>query len=160
MHKTAGDTVEGAISAFKERGYSANYIIDKDGTIYVIAQSTQSTWHAGGEKVGNCVWNTIGPDGNSVLVKDININYHTIGIEVVGATGEKYTRAQEVAAVHLVRWLAPQYDISALSIIAHADVCSAEGKTDGREYLRSLRAAVQRDKPPVILPSAGHGITP
>jgi len=137
MHKTATgkDTGRDVIEHFAESGFSANYVIDTDGTIYMVVPDEYTAYTSGGlEKATESVWTT----SSGHTYRGNEVNQHSIGIEVVGYTREKYTGKQEESAMALVGYLARKYHISQQDITGHS-VVSREGKWDGGEYLYSLQ---------------------
>jgi N-acetyl-anhydromuramyl-L-alanine amidase AmpD len=46
LHHTAGGTVQGAVSALRNRGLGYHYMIDKDGTVYEFAEAHRYMAHA------------------------------------------------------------------------------------------------------------------
>lgn len=87
------------------RNASADYFIDKDGTIYKFNGDCSSyyTWHCGDGK---------GKYGVS--------NSNSIGIEVVSA-GEEYTQAQKESLRALVTAIMDDYGVSASNVVRHYD---------------------------------------
>jgi N-acetylmuramoyl-L-alanine amidase len=71
IHFTAGPTLDGAVSWFKnpEAQASAHLVIDRDGSIVLMVAFNRRAWHAGKSKWGNL-------DG---------MNQYSIGIELVNA---------------------------------------------------------------------------
>ncbi len=71
MHYTAGPTLDGAVSWFKnpEAQASSHLVIDRDGSIVQMVAFNRRAWHAGKSKWGNL-------DG---------MNQFSIGIELVNA---------------------------------------------------------------------------
>ncbi|MGC8960758.1 MAG: N-acetylmuramoyl-L-alanine amidase, partial [Chloroflexia bacterium] len=160
-HMTQGEDVEGALSAFQANGTSAHYLIDTDGTIYQVIPDEYAAWHAGGTSERPARWET-SKYGETTVLEGIDVNRHTIGVEVVGYTpgsnvpkGHKagYTEAQKVAATRLAKWLAYAYGLGPSEMVAHMDVCPRD-KRDGQEYLFMLRMAVS---PPLSTPARGYG---
>jgi len=137
MHKTAtaDNTGRAVIDYFPSSGFSANYVIDTDGTIYMVVPDEYTAYTSGGlNKATESVWTT----SSGHTYRGNEVNQHSIGIEVVGYTSEKYTEKQEDSATALVGYLAGKHYISQQDITAHS-VVSREGKRDGEEYLYSLQ---------------------
>ena len=139
MHRSgyASDTAAGVVGWFQ--GYDAegekvtasyNYLIDNDGKIYQLFSDDTAANHAAlGE------WT---PAGTGIPYSGPNLNKHTIGISVVGASGEPYNDAQKASAMILVAYLAYTYEIDPQNIVSHKEI-STTGKPDGAEYLEELR---------------------
>ena len=113
IHHTGGGTVDSNIGTFKQRGFPAQYLIDKDGKIYQFMPNGALAWHAG------------------------SYNSHSIGVEVIGDNdadianrSKSNNNAQLIAAARLARYLG----FSRSQIIGHGKVPGAdknanEGKT-------------------------------
>lgn len=86
FHHTGGPTVKGAIATLIKRGLSYHYIIDRDGTIYKLADANTIQYHAKGH------------------------NFRTIGISFVG--GGKFGKVnveQHKSAIKLVNTLKKEF---------------------------------------------------
>ena len=115
---------------------SADYFIDKDGTIWKYNQPTKAySWHAG--------------DGHG---KYGITNGNSIGIEVVSA-GEEFTAAQKLALKKLVLHLMEYFSVSAVHVVRHYDasrkICpeaysGALSTTKGRKW-KKLKAYITSD---------------
>ena len=113
IHHTGGGTIDSNIGTFKERGFPAQYLIDKAGKIYQFMPNGALAWHAG------------------------NYNGHSIGVEVIGDNdadianrSKSNNNAQLIAAARLAQYLG----FSRSQIIGHGKVPGAdknanEGKT-------------------------------
>ncbi len=162
-HMTQGDHIESALRAFEERETSAHYLIDRDGTIYQLIPDEYAAWHAGGRPEKLSHWET-SKYGEEVTLEGIEVNRHSIGVEVVGYTPKHerkgyegvvgYTEAQKRSATELARWLAYAYGLGPSAMIGHLDVCPPPEKYDGHEHLFMIRAAVS---PRVSAPAPGYG---
>ncbi len=71
MHYTAGTTLDGAVSWFKnpEAKASAHFVIDRDGGVIQLVELNRCAWHAGKSTWGNIQ----------------SLNRYSIGIELVNA---------------------------------------------------------------------------
>lgn len=87
------------------RNASADYFVDKDGSIYLFNAEIQNyyTWHSGDGK---------GKYGIS--------NSNSIGIEVV-SSGSEFTAAQKKALRELVPWLMEKYGVKRENVVRHYD---------------------------------------
>ena len=113
IHHTGGGSIDSNIGTFKERGFPAQYLIDKEGKIYQFMPNGALAWHAG------------------------NYNGHSIGVEVIGEDDAdiakrslQNNKAQLIAAARLAQYLG----FSRSQIIGHGKVPGAdkegnEGKT-------------------------------
>jgi hypothetical protein len=113
IHHTGGGSIESNIGTFKERGFPAQYLIDKAGKIYQFMPNGALAWHAG------------------------NFNSHSIGVEVIGSSdadiakrSKENNNVQLIAAARLAQYLG----FSRSQIIGHGKVPGAdknanEGKT-------------------------------
>lgn len=101
LHHTAGSTAEGAIHTLTApeseggRRASAHYVVGKDGEITQLVSTTRKAWHAG------------------------PVNAHTIGIEIVGTTGDRLTQAQDRALTELVAHELYEHGLSYMDVTGH-----------------------------------------
>lgn len=115
LHYTASSTYGSAWNTFASNapalgerpGVCAQFVVDKDGTIYQLTRLEVRCRHA------------------------VGINHRSIGIEIVqedaggpAATAEKILdrRKQADAAVRLVAWLSGRYDVKPRDVVGHAMV--------------------------------------
>ena len=91
LHHTGSSTAERTEEVLKERGVSANYLIDTDGTITLLVPEERVAYHAG------C-------GGECILPIYQDINQRSIGIEIVntGHETDKFTPAQYVSVNQLI----------------------------------------------------------
>ena len=109
---------------------SAHYLIDQDGTAYVIVPEEQRAWHA-----GVASWH--GED---------NINSRSIGIELVNPGHElgdqDFPEAQMAALESLAVDIVRRHDIAAPRVLAHSDVAPGRKQDPGEKFdWRRLAAA-------------------
>jgi N-acetyl-anhydromuramyl-L-alanine amidase AmpD len=115
IHHTAGrGTAKGVVGTFQNRGYPAQYIIDRDGIIHQYMPNGAFAWHAG------------------------SYNRRAMGVEVIGDNDKDITKKQIEAAVRLAQYLGFSRD----QIIGHgqvpgADKAADEGKTI-TDYIKTL----------------------
>lgn len=135
MHKTgyAHDTVEGVLSWFHNRRstVSAHYLVGYDGDVYEVVPPRYVAYHAGGSS-------RLTVRGKTYA--NYQVNTVTIGIEVLGASGEPYSEVQKRIVPELVAWLCEAYGISPDDVVGHAGITPT--KSDGMEYLEQIRARV------------------
>lgn len=118
------------------RSASADYFIDKDGSIYQFNKDIANyyTWHCGdgGGKYGIS-------------------NSNSIGIEVV-SSGKEYTEAQKKALRELTVWLMEKYGVKAENVVRHYDAsrksCPAPycGTTAKNQKWKELHAYITGGK--------------
>ncbi|PZQ47473.1 MAG: N-acetylmuramoyl-L-alanine amidase [Micavibrio aeruginosavorus] len=104
-----------------ESKVSAHYTIDEDGSVYVHVDEELRAWHA----------------GHSFWQGEMDINAHSIGIEIVNPGHEwgyrPFTGAQMKSLVPLCKEIIGRYNIEPDAILAHSDVAPAR-KQDPGEY--------------------------
>ena len=119
-----------------EANASADFFIDKDGTIWKYNQPTKAySWHCG--------------DGHG---KYGITNSNSVGIEVVSA-GEEYTYRQKLALKKLVLYLMEYFSVPADHVVRHYDASRKScplaysgslSTTKGRKW-KKLRAYITTD---------------
>lgn len=82
---------------------SAHALIDSNGDAYKLADPRQVTWHAGQSNWGNIV----------------GLNYHGIGIEVIGPG---FTEEQRKTVRALIQHLMAVFQIPKENVLRHADL--------------------------------------
>ena len=92
VHHTGGSSMSGAVTTLKNRGLSANYIVDVDGTVYRMLPE--------GAASGAMRTN---PTYRSKTVGVGLTNKNTISIEVVGLDNKHILQAQRAAAQDFIR---------------------------------------------------------
>ncbi len=141
MHKTgfSTDTAAGVIAWFHNRQskVSAHYVVGTDGTIYLVIPEEYVAYATGGSPACLAKWTA--PNGERF--EGYGVNLHTIGIEVVGASGKPYTVSQQRAVPELVVDICRRRQLGPEAVFAHQDVQA--DKVDGREYLSQIREAVR-----------------
>lgn len=85
---------------------SAHALVDWNGDAYKLGKSEQSLWHAGKSCWGNLVW----------------LNYHSIGIEIIGPTDEDFTNEQRGAVKALIGHFMAVYNIPPENVLRHKDL--------------------------------------
>ena len=115
IHHTAGrGTAKGVVGTFQNRGYPAQYIIDRDGIIHQYMPNGAFAWHAG------------------------SYNRRAMGVEVIGDNDKDITKKQIEAAVRLAQYLGFSRD----QIIGHGQVPGADKEADeGKtitDYIKTL----------------------
>ncbi|MEM1577610.1 MAG: peptidoglycan recognition family protein [Candidatus Pacearchaeota archaeon] len=96
FHHTGGNSIQGALQNFKDKGLSSHYIIDKDGKIYYIIDEKYIAYHA--------------KDYNDV----------SIGIEIVNSGCEEFTPEQYNSLKKLVNDINGRY--KNLQILGHFEI--------------------------------------
>lgn len=151
LHWTAVPTLEGSFNAFApealpggrpeirgagEVNVSAQFLVDRDGTIYRLMPENWMARHV------------------------IGLNYDAIGIENVGGTGgaEDLTPAQVAANVALIRHLAREYP-TIQYLIAHSEYRTFEGHHLWRELDPGYRTG-KIDPGPRFMTAVRAGVEP
>ena len=131
LHRTAGSRYPGFYDTKCKKGVGAHFTIEKNGTINLDVRDDHVAWHVAGK------------------------NYHTVGIEIVGAFSDSkqqydtITKAQAKAIVTVTKYLASKYNISANMIFAHADLDKKKNKweaTNARKFMRAIMNGTSFDK--------------
>lgn len=133
MHYTTTATAEQAIITLTigDRVASAHYVIDRDGTIYQLVDTSKKAWHAPA------------------------VNSRSIGIEHVARPGEQLTEKQSAASAGLCAYLCKVYKIKPEHITGHkftgqATACPAALFGPG-ETEAELRAWVEKNVAPLLV---------
>lgn len=115
IHITDG-TLSSVLSWFEmeKSQVSAHYVIAKDGEIINMVKEEDSAWHTG--IVVKPKW--------SKIIKNINPNYYTIGIEVVGWSNDRFTFEQNKSIIQLIRKIKEKYRLilSSNTVVNHRDI--------------------------------------
>ena len=106
LHHTVANSAETTINAFKRRGVSSHYIVDKDATIYKMVDDHKRAWHAGVSDWGN----------------SSNINDTSIGIEIVNLGDKPFLDPQLDGVAELSKEIIKKYKIKNKNIVAHGDI--------------------------------------
>ena len=117
LHHTGSNSGSGAVSWLRNPAseVSANYVLDRDGTIYQLVGDEKRAWHAG-EGALNGV--------------PTDVNARSIGIEIVndGSGTTPFTEAQYGALTQLVGYLKQEYGVPMGNIVGHKDVALPYGR--------------------------------
>lgn len=90
----------------KRSEVSCHFLIDKSGEIYNLVDLSKRAWHAGKSCWSNC----------------IDINSHSIGIELHNSGTEDFTSHQFESLVKLIKKLMSENAIQSWDILGHSDV--------------------------------------
>ncbi len=104
--------VSGLIKEYKEYGVAPHYLIDRQGTVYLLVEEKNVAYHAGVSEV---------PDGRS------GVNAFSIGIEMMNTKNDQYTKAQYDSLKKLLTEIKSRYNIK--YVLGHKDI-SPERKDD------------------------------
>ena len=85
---------------------SAHALVDWDGSAYKLWRSEQTLWHAGKSNW----WQIIG------------LNYHAIGIEIIGPTDGDFSNEQRGTVKALIGHFMAVYNIPPDNVLRHADL--------------------------------------
>lgn len=105
-------SVSALVKIYESYGVSAHYLIDREGKIYRLVADNNIAYHAGVSKM---------PDGRK------DVNYFSIGIEIMNKEDTQFTKAQYEAVNNLVASLKKKYTIK--SVVGHGDI-APDRKTD------------------------------
>ncbi len=87
---------------------SAHYVVDRDGTVYLLVHEEDTAWHA-----GLSFWQ--GQEG---------VNHFSVGIELVNTNDgvDPYPEPQIAATAALTRAICADHGIAPFDVIGHADI--------------------------------------
>lgn len=108
-------SVQACTALLKERGVSAHYVIDVDGTIYLLVEEENKAWHAGVSRMPHPA------DGRE------GVNAFSIGIELIGNEVEPFTDAQYEQLAALTSDITSRHPIK--NIYGHVHI-APDRKTD------------------------------
>lgn len=120
-----------------DRSVSAHIVITRDGTPYMLVPPERQANHA-----GDSYWNG-----------DHGLNDRSIGIEIVRATDEGYTKEQAATVVAVVKQLSRDYHIQPDKVLGHDEI-SPHRKTDPGKDFDPIWDAMAKEG--VALPATTH----
>ena len=88
---------------------SAHALVDYDGSAYKLGKSEQTLWHAGKSNWGDL----------------IGLNFHSIGIEIIGPTDGDFSNEQRGTVKALIGHFMAVYGIPPENVLRHADLTHA-----------------------------------
>lgn len=139
-HATASDTLSSALGWLTNSSsrVSAHYLIDRDGSTWLLIPEDQTAWHA-----GVSAWRGLEVASGSVR----SLNPVSIGIELVNSNDgrDSYPAAQLRSALVLTAWICQRHRIDPANVVGHYECAVPAGrKTDplGLDMAR-IRAQVQ-----------------
>jgi N-acetylmuramoyl-L-alanine amidase len=101
---------------------SAHYMIDEDGSVYLLVEETRRAWHA-----GIAAW-----------AGERDVNGRSIGIEIVNPGHEFGYRAfpepQMAAVIELAAGIVTRHPIPAARVLGHSDVAPARKQDPGELF--------------------------
>jgi len=120
LHYTACDfdTSLDLLTQKHEPPVSSHYLIDKDGTLFQLVHDQNRAWHAGLSFWGN----------------DQNINYNSLGIELVNSGSEPFPLAQMQRVRDLCLHLKQKYKIKPWNFLGHSDIAFHRKDDPGRMF--------------------------
>lgn len=139
-HATASSTLSSALNwlTSSTSRVSAHYLIDRDGSTWVLVTEDQTAWHA-----GVSAWRGLEVASGSVRT----LNPVSIGIELVNRNdgNDPYPPAQLRSALALTVWICQRHRIAPANVIGHYECAVPAGrKTDPRGLdMARIRAQVQ-----------------
>lgn len=104
--------LDGLIAEYKQYEVAAHYLIDRKGNVYQLIEDKDIAYHAGISSV---------PDGR------MNVNFFSIGIELMNTKEDEYTSKQYKSLNELLDYLKSKYTIK--YTLGHDDVAPGR-KTD------------------------------
>jgi len=108
IHYTGSIGIDGTIAWFKSEAskVSAHYVIGRDGRVVQMVSDEDTAYHA----------------GRSELDGIPNVNYFSIGSELVGTMDSGFTDRQLASLYSLIEILISRYKIKPERVIGHKDV--------------------------------------
>lgn len=134
LHYSVTASAQRTVEVLKQRGLSIHYIVDKDGLVLsssntespALVDEGEEAWHAGcgareTEEARVSCKSKMPEPGETCC---INVNPHSIGIEIVNMGNEEYTQEQIIALEDLVSGIVSRYDIPVerTNIVGHEEV--------------------------------------
>ena len=124
IHYTGMQSERACIKRFglKKSQVSAHYLINRKGNITRIVDEKNKAWHAGKSK-----WKNF-----------INLNYQSIGIELVNKGHqfgyEVFSKKQISQLILLCKHLIKKYNIKKTNILGHSDIAPLRKKDPGEKF--------------------------
>lgn len=97
--------VDTVIEIWKSYGVAPHFLIDRAGVVYRLVSEKHIAYHAGVSAM---------PDGRE------NVNNFSLGVEILNAEDDAYTKAQYQAVRDLLAYLKKTYPIT--HVVGHADI--------------------------------------
>jgi hypothetical protein len=139
VHHTAGggsENYKGTINTFKQRGYPAHYVMERDGRIVRTLEPGAMGWHT--QKGGS---GTAGERGLGYS------NRNTEGIEVIAKDNKDWTPAQVEAMKRFQVYHADQHGYDPLrSTFGHGELNKGKQADEGMAFVSQLREPGAYDK--------------
>lgn len=122
VHHTAGrGTVEGVVQTFKERGFPAHFVIDREGKTHQILGIDQRGRHTKNSKVNDVT------------------NANSWGVEIIAKDDSDVTPKQVQAAVQLTKMLHEQHGMPMNRVFGHGEINTHKQQTEGASVVSVLR---------------------
>lgn len=160
MHHTGSFNAKGDLNtltnANTDNPRSAHFLIDTDGTRYVLADPDKVTFHAGKSHWGGYDKPQFRPENNGGVDRR-NANDYMLGVEFVGDTAKKDLTEDQIKSV--IEALAPiikENNIPLENIVSHGDVAKGRKADVTAESLERLKAAFLKE---VYTPESGLPLT-
>lgn len=108
IHYTDSINIDGTISWFKNpaSAVSSHYLVGRDGRVVQMVDEEDTAWHA----------------GRSTLDGVPNVNFFSIGIELVGTADSGFTDRQLASLYSLLEILISRYKIPPERVVGHKTV--------------------------------------
>ena len=116
-------------SILNRYGFSAHYLVARDGTVYKLVDEKNVAWHAGGSIMP-------APDNRK------NVNRFSVGIEIIATDKSGYTEAQYDALQKLVSGIKSRHTIR--HIVGHDEIAGRRATGMG------LRKDLKQDPGPLF----------
>jgi hypothetical protein len=131
FHHTAGTSFDDAMTTLNRRGLGAQYIIDRDGSVYRTFPEGRSAVHM--REPGSRYRTDKGKPSSGYG------NANLIGVEVVGLDNNDILPEQVQAATRLARGLSTQYGFPLENIWGHGELQSNKQGSEGMQIVSAIR---------------------
>ncbi len=143
IHHTAGrGGVDGVVQTFKERGYPAHFVIDRDGKIHRILADDQKGQHTRPAQ-----------DGSGIT------NSNSWGVEIIAKDDSDLTPAQVQASIQLSYYLHDNYQMPLDRVVGHGQINNHKQETEGATVLAALSELAKGGNPNSSI-AAPAGLSP
>lgn len=120
LHYTAMHSAEAALERLCSPCHevSAHYLIGEDGRLWQLVRETERAWHA-----GRGAWGAV-----------VDVNSHSIGIELANTGRHPFPEPQMTALEHLLAGCLARWQIAPCRVIGHQDMAPTRKQDPGRRF--------------------------
>lgn len=132
IHHTGGrGTVEGVIGTFKQRGFPAHFIIDREGKTHEVLGLRQKGQHTRNSQINDVT------------------NANSWGVEIMAKDDNDVTPQQAAAAIRLAKFLHEKEGMPLDRVFGHGEINRHKQKTEGKTVTDILRKGLSGSTPTV-----------